>query len=50
MRDDNVPPDLFETVVEQPSEVEIWRFEEFGHICCWEEHWDELLSQLEAAL
>ncbi|NIO43383.1 MAG: alpha/beta fold hydrolase [Burkholderiales bacterium] len=50
MRDDNVPPDLFETAFEESSEVEIWRFEDFNHVCCWEAHWDQLLLQLDAAL
>jgi hypothetical protein len=50
MRDDNVPPDLFETTVEDSLEVEIWRFDDFDHVCCWEEHWGRLLSKLEAAL
>lgn len=28
----------------------VWHFATFDHVCCWEQHWPELLARLDAAI
>jgi hypothetical protein len=49
-RDTVVPPGLNTRYFDRIDTRLVWHFPEFDHVCCWEEHWPDLLTRIESAV
>jgi hypothetical protein len=49
-KDDNITESMAANYLARLSPQQIWRYKQFGHVCCWEQTWPEIVSELSAAL
>jgi pimeloyl-ACP methyl ester carboxylesterase len=50
VEDTNVPPALMRSALDRLGNAEVWQFDGFGHVCCWEDHWTEILERVDSRL
>jgi pimeloyl-ACP methyl ester carboxylesterase len=48
--DEVVPPHTVQRYLERNPGSVVWRFAEFGHICCWREEWPRIVSRIDEQL
>lgn len=49
-QDENVTESMAARYLSRVRSERIWRYEKFGHVCCWEEAWQEILSKVSTRL
>jgi hypothetical protein len=49
-KDRNVSEAMSARYFAQVPSDNIWRYKQFGHVCCWEQAWPEILTRVEATL
>jgi hypothetical protein len=45
-----VRPEITEQYRKSGQSIEVWRFPDFGHVCCWLEAWPDILISFQVAL
>jgi pimeloyl-ACP methyl ester carboxylesterase len=48
--DEVVPPPTVERYFERNSGGIVWRYADFGHVCCWQEEWPRILGRIDEQL
>lgn len=48
--DEVVPASTTQRYFERNPGAEVWRYERFGHVCCWREEWPQIQVRLQKAL
>jgi hypothetical protein len=48
--DEVVPPHTVQGYFERHPRSVVWRYEGYGHICCWSEEWPRITSRIDAQL
>lgn len=49
-KDENVTENMSARYLARLSPEQIWRYEKFGHVCCWEQTWPEVVDKVSATL
>jgi pimeloyl-ACP methyl ester carboxylesterase len=46
-QDDVVPPAVSDSYKQRHTELVLWKFEKFDHVCCWEQQWPAILHRFQ---
>ena len=49
-KDDNITESMAAKYLARLPPQQIWRYKRFGHVCCWEQTWPEIVDELSVAL
>jgi pimeloyl-ACP methyl ester carboxylesterase len=48
--DSNIPPDQTRAALAQSPRALLWVYDEFDHVCCWVDSWQDIRKQIESEL
>jgi dienelactone hydrolase len=48
--DEVVPPETVQRYFERHPQSLVWRYADFGHVCCWRDEWPRIVSRIEEQL
>jgi pimeloyl-ACP methyl ester carboxylesterase len=48
--DEVVPPQTVQRYFEHHPQSLVWRYPDYGHVCCWREEWPRIVSRIDEQL